>query len=239
MLESQREPAVDVLFRMDAHAEVGVVAHAHKVPREMRGLRVVRAIPSATHDLTWAHGTLHELVCRHSIGPENPAIVPVIFGSVRELLLWPVNITQVPCLPSIKGYFHPGYVAPATRVGIAPHGILAIRRRGGKIHALVMIGRGHSRVDVEFVEHVFWLVPPAFRIGAFRVDLWRQDAVVKEVVVVVRGRLRDCNLLEPLDHSASNPSRDDDADWESVIWGKSHAVVFISDQHFRKLVHGE
>ena len=80
-----------------------------------------------------------------------------------------------------------------------------------------MPGLEHGRVDVDVVDDVLGLVPPALLVREVRVDVGRQHAVVEEVVVAVgRGR-GDLHLAEPLDHAAADDAREQGAQRRAVV----------------------
>ena len=101
-----------------------------------------------------------------------------------------------------------------------------------------MAGRGDDRVDVELVDDVLRLVPPPLDLGDLGIHVRREHAVVHVVVVVVGLLPLHHNLLEELDHAATDETRDDHPDREAVVWRQVPAVVLVGDEDVIGGIHG-
>mmetsp|Transcript_28577 Transcript_28577/g.88427 ORF Transcript_28577/g.88427 Transcript_28577/m.88427 type:complete len:348 (+) Transcript_28577:1531-2574(+) len=123
----------------------------------------------------------------------------------------------------------------AAPVGVALHIIRLLHVF--QLEHLAVARRRDRRVDVELVDDVVRLEPPALGLGLLRRDVDGQDAVVLEVVVVVGARVRDLDLLEPLDHPAADEARDDDAEREAVVRLEPLAVLLPAEDDVVRLVH--
>ena len=66
----------------------------------------------------------------------------------------------------------------------------------------------------------------------------RQDTVIVVMVVVLGLMLNNINVSEPLDHTSTNVSGDDETDWISVIGLESLTVGFVGDEDVVGGVHG-
>eukprot|EP00967_Tisochrysis_lutea_P149010 scaffold285613_cov32-Tisochrysis_lutea.AAC.3 len=183
MLELERGFAIGVEDAVYIHAEVRVVHHAHDVPDEVVRLSVHSCIPSAaaelgfggvacrSHDEKFVHVDL--------MLPEDPAPVAAVFGG----LLVALDGREGPSLATVERKFHADDFTATTCVSIAANLVLLTSTGEGN-HLMVARVRD-GRIDVELIDYVVGLVPPALGGSAFRIhELW-EDAVVHEVEVVV------------------------------------------------------
>mmetsp|Transcript_11234 Transcript_11234/g.24175 ORF Transcript_11234/g.24175 Transcript_11234/m.24175 type:complete len:412 (-) Transcript_11234:590-1825(-) len=226
-------------LRVNLHFEMRVVPHAHQVPGQHGGLRVVRLVPRTAHHLTSAHGRLEQTDCLDFQRPEHPAVIPTVLGGVREFLLRTLHFAQLPLLPAVEGDLHACNLAPTARVRVSAHLVLRVGRDRAQFQTLVMVRVRHCRLNVEFIEEVLRLEPPAFLLCQLRVDVRRHDSVIEKVVVIVRRLFSDCDFLQPLNHSSANPPWNDHAHWVTVVRREARAVVLVRDHDLAKRVHGK
>ena len=218
---------------MDLNSEVRVVAHAHEVPCEVCGLKIGRLIPGAAPQLLALHQHEHRRLNREE-APAPPLVVGL--RCVRVLELWVLDFAEVPCRAAVVANLHPRDLATTATVGVASDAVVLVARR--ERHDLSVMRTGNRRVDVELVEEILRLEPPALLLRQLSVHVRRHDAVVVEVVVVLARCLAHADRLEPLDHAAANPSGDDHAHREAVVRLQALAVVVVSDHDVPRRVHG-
>mmetsp|Transcript_37678 Transcript_37678/g.64262 ORF Transcript_37678/g.64262 Transcript_37678/m.64262 type:complete len:501 (+) Transcript_37678:1389-2891(+) len=228
MLELEDVLAID-LVEVDLHTEDLVVTHAHQVPGRVIGLAVVRLVPRAAPDLLASDHVRHGEVK----GPPDPAPVHVIVGRALDL----VDLAHLPVLSAVGGDFDTGDTTSASSVGITSN-LVSASNVSREVDGLIVIGRGHGRVDVEFVEDVLRLVPPSSSQTLLRSDVGRQDAVVVVMVVVLRLVLQDVDVSEPLNHTATNVSGNDEAHGETVIGLKLLSIGLVRNENIVGGVHG-
>mmetsp|Transcript_14041 Transcript_14041/g.34308 ORF Transcript_14041/g.34308 Transcript_14041/m.34308 type:complete len:778 (-) Transcript_14041:634-2967(-) len=214
---------------MDLDGEDVVVAHAHDVPRLEVCLRVVTVVPrAAPHVLVGARQQQRD---RRLVLPVAPAPVapPLRVGHV-------VKLRKIPCIPAVERQLHARHLPPAARVRVALHRVGL--GRGVEGYHLAVAWRGDDAVDVELVEEVLWLVPPPLLVRPFLVHLGRKDAVIEEVIVVVRLLLSHLDLCEPLDHAPADPARDDEPAGVPVVGHEALASLLIGDDDVPEGIHG-
>mmetsp|Transcript_12452 Transcript_12452/g.31806 ORF Transcript_12452/g.31806 Transcript_12452/m.31806 type:complete len:495 (+) Transcript_12452:1055-2539(+) len=214
---------------VDLDAEVGVVHHAHHVPRDVLRLSVHRRIPATAKDLRCL--ALVERAQRHVELEEAPAPVP----AVRRGLLRVRELRECPRLATVDRDLHADHLPPAARVAVAADrvGLLGLCER----HHLQVARVRDGRIDVELVDDVIGLVPPALGVGDLGSHMLGQHAVVVVVEEVVRLVGRHCDLVEPLDHAPSDVARDDQPQWEAVIRAKTLAVLLVGEEDVACRVH--
>ena len=165
--------------------------------------------------------------------PPHPAPVHTVVGWLLNL----INLAHLPMLSSISSDFTTGDATSTSSVGISSN-IVGSSNIGSEIDGLIVIRSSHGGVNVELVEDVFGLVPPSSSEGLLGGDVRRQDTVIVVMVVVLGLMLNNINVSEPLDHTSTNVSRDDETDWVSVIGLESLAVGFVGDEDVVGGVHG-
>mmetsp|Transcript_19929 Transcript_19929/g.49491 ORF Transcript_19929/g.49491 Transcript_19929/m.49491 type:complete len:799 (+) Transcript_19929:251-2647(+) len=203
---------------VDLDAVYGVVAHAHDVPGEERGLGVGGLVPAADHDFLGAG----DLLVGGFEGPEGPAPVFAVFGGVDVL-----EFGELPDVAAVEGDFDAGDAVAVAGVAVAFHGVFGA---GGDGEGVIVARVDDSGVDVELVEKVFGGVPPSVFVRDLLVNLGGEDAVVEEVVVVVRLLVSDDNLGDPLDHAAADPAGDEHAERVAVV-GLEELAVLLESKH--------
>ena len=96
----------------------------------------------------------------------------------------------------------------------------------------------HRRVDVDVVDDVFGLVPPVALEGLLGGNVRGEDAVVVVVVVVLGLVGDDVDGGEPLNHTPSDVTRDDETDGEAMIRLKTLTVGLVGNDDVKGRVHG-
>mmetsp|Transcript_52167 Transcript_52167/g.138523 ORF Transcript_52167/g.138523 Transcript_52167/m.138523 type:complete len:487 (+) Transcript_52167:1563-3023(+) len=231
VLEAQGRLArrrVEAAVHLDA--EVRVVHHAHHVPGERFRLAVHRGVPAAAEQLgVLAH---HQLAHVHLQLPKAPAPVLAILGR----LLGVGQLGERPILAAVHRQLDADHLAAAARVAVALDRVLlavALERK-----QLLVGGVRDRRVDVELVDDVVGLVPPALSVGDLGGDVLGQHAVVIEVEEIVTLRLGHANLCQPLDHAAADVPRDDQSQRVAVVGRQPLAVLLIGEHDVARRVHG-
>mmetsp|Transcript_53943 Transcript_53943/g.88983 ORF Transcript_53943/g.88983 Transcript_53943/m.88983 type:complete len:392 (-) Transcript_53943:605-1780(-) len=223
MLKTDPQFALPAL-RMTLNTENRVVSHSHEIPCELLGLCVVGGIPGTDLEL-WNLQHIHHV---HLVLPEHPAPILVVqLGCVRTLLLGPPAVAQLPSLAVVERDLHTRHFRPTTRVCISANQISLFI----SAYKCIMPGVGNCRVDVELIEEILRLVPPSFSLCQLSIHMWRHDAVVKEMIVVVRGLFGHGDVGHPLDHPPTNPTWNDNAQWVSVVCSQIDAIHLPGDQH--------
>mmetsp|Transcript_12928 Transcript_12928/g.37238 ORF Transcript_12928/g.37238 Transcript_12928/m.37238 type:complete len:229 (-) Transcript_12928:328-1014(-) len=221
--------SIGLLLHVDLEAEYLIVTHAHEVPGRVIGLAVVRVIPSTANDLL-AADKVSDL---QLVVPPHPAPVHAVF----RWLLMSFNIRKLPMNTAIDRDLHTSDHSAASRVSISRN-VVGLVNIGGNGKLFVVQRGSNSRVDIELVEDVLWLVPPSVLKRLLGGDVGRQDSVVMIVVVVLGFVRNDIDCLEPLDHATTDVSRNDQTDRVSVIREQLGAVGFKSDHDIVGRVHG-
>mmetsp|Transcript_8335 Transcript_8335/g.12182 ORF Transcript_8335/g.12182 Transcript_8335/m.12182 type:complete len:412 (+) Transcript_8335:790-2025(+) len=221
--------AIDILGHVHLNTEDLVVTHAHQVPGGVIGLAVVCLIPSTAPNLLAANQISNLQV----IVPPHPAPIHTIISRFLNL----INLRHLPVLSTIGTNLGTSDTASSSSVGISSH-IVSAGNVGCKIDSLIVVRCRHGRVDVKLIEDVFGLVPPSTSQRLLGSNMWRQDTIVMIMVVVFGLMLDDVNVSEPLDHTSTDVSRDDETDGESVIRLELLSVSLVGDEDVVGGVHG-
>mmetsp|Transcript_44921 Transcript_44921/g.143070 ORF Transcript_44921/g.143070 Transcript_44921/m.143070 type:complete len:478 (-) Transcript_44921:1469-2902(-) len=155
-----------------------------------------------------------------------------------DVVLGAGEVRELPRPPAVQGDLGPDDLGTSTDVGVAGHLHGGVGGRPLQREERVVPGLEDGGVDVDVVDDVLRLVPPALGFGPPRVDVRRQDPVVEEVVVVLGGPVGDPNLAQPLDHPRAGASRQQDPEGEAVVGEQVLAIVLEGEQHVALAVQG-
>ena len=229
MLEAEHGLAVGSTVHVDLDAEDLVVAHTHEVPCRVHRLDIVTFVQGTAHDLLASD----EVADGDLVAPPHPAPVHAVL--VGLLLL--VDLAHIPVDATIPADLDTADLASTTGVGISSDLVLLVDLLGDA-QSLVVVGLRDGRVDVELVEDVFGLVPPVALEGLLGGNVRGEDAVVVVVVVVLGLVGDDVDGGEPLDHTTTDVTRDDETDGEAVIRLKTLTVGLVGNDDVKGRVHG-
>mmetsp|Transcript_352 Transcript_352/g.456 ORF Transcript_352/g.456 Transcript_352/m.456 type:complete len:211 (+) Transcript_352:1309-1941(+) len=208
MFETQNCITFHIAIDMNSDVEALVVPHTHEVPSRIHRLRHVTLVPRSTHDLLSTNQISHRKVEL----PPNPTPVHSIFC----WLFIPLNVAQQPIDSFINTDLYSSDLSPTTSVCVSCYFISALDHFL-QHNCLIMVGLRNCRVDVEFVENVFWLIPPISTQTLFGSDVGRQDSVIMVMIVILCLVRNNIDSRKPLDHSSANVSRNDKAYRISMI----------------------
>ena len=218
---------------MHANAIPSVGQHPHDVPRRALVHLVVGLIDGAeTHfdalfigepfdgdfEFPVAPAPVSRFVARAKVGPAR--------------FLADVDVSELPAETSVEGELATDHLASAATVGVSLEGVRLLSHRNDFVGRRVRDGA----VNVELVDDVFRLEPPAFLGRGLRVNVRRQDSVVVEVVKVVALAIGDFNFGEKLNHTTANVTGDDDSHGETVVRMKFGAVLLKGDEHVTRRI---
>mmetsp|Transcript_49636 Transcript_49636/g.89321 ORF Transcript_49636/g.89321 Transcript_49636/m.89321 type:complete len:217 (+) Transcript_49636:1695-2345(+) len=83
----------------------------------------------------------------------------------------------------------------------------------------------HRGVDVHVIDDVLRLVPPALCVGQVGIDMGREHAIVKVMIMVLGGHVRDPHGGEPLDHATANAAGQESSERSSMVWRQGLAIL--------------
>mmetsp|Transcript_18663 Transcript_18663/g.62548 ORF Transcript_18663/g.62548 Transcript_18663/m.62548 type:complete len:682 (-) Transcript_18663:56-2101(-) len=231
VLEGERgDHAALVVHAVHLDAEDGVVEHAHHVPGQVVGLGVHVRVPGAAADLLGAE----EPRDGHVERPESVAPVAAVLGGRLRVR----DHSALPRDAAVERDLRADHLLAAARVRVPADGVqLPLEARGGDRQLLVVGRGGHGGVDVELVDDVVGLVPPALGGRRLRGDAHGEHAVIHEVVEVVRLGLGHLDGSEPLDHAPADVARDDEAHREAVVRHERAAVLLPGEHDVVRRVH--
>mmetsp|Transcript_16303 Transcript_16303/g.25836 ORF Transcript_16303/g.25836 Transcript_16303/m.25836 type:complete len:346 (+) Transcript_16303:492-1529(+) len=198
----------------------GVVEHPHDVPSDVERLSIMVLIPGTTADL---RGCTEILLFEVDL-PEHPA--PVLAARVKVLVVCPgvflvplafmsSDLAGLPGNTDVKRNLASNYLLTTTAVTVALNGVLATVVEND----LFMLGGSDGRLHVDIIDNEVGVVPPVLFIGDVGGHVRWQDTVVVVVEVILRLMRGNLNVGQPLDHAATNESRDEHANRKSVIRG--------------------
>mmetsp|Transcript_43631 Transcript_43631/g.104027 ORF Transcript_43631/g.104027 Transcript_43631/m.104027 type:complete len:320 (-) Transcript_43631:823-1782(-) len=171
-------------FSVDLDAVDGVVQHAHHRPSELHRLTILVGIPSAAANLFAA--AIQETTHVNLRFPPSPAPVLVSSTCFRDLIFWPLELSDLPRLARIQGDLRSDDLVTSTSVAVS--GDLDGLGQVLLFHKRVVTRFEHRRVDVHVVDDILRLVPPSLCVSKIGINMGRKHAVV-EVMVMVLGRL--------------------------------------------------
>mmetsp|Transcript_22372 Transcript_22372/g.43589 ORF Transcript_22372/g.43589 Transcript_22372/m.43589 type:complete len:546 (+) Transcript_22372:483-2120(+) len=223
-----------VLKLVDLDAEEAVVHHAHDIPGEEHRL----------HVLVRVHGTAADLGAAVEPGgvdlglPVGPAPVLVRAPRLRDGVLRPHEISDLPGLAPVERDLRPDDLQASAHISVATdlHGL-------GRTWPVcpeegVVLRLEHGGVDVDVVDDILGLVPPALLVRQLCVHVGRQHAVVEEVVVTFARRVRHLHLAQPLDHAPTDDAGQQRAQRRAVIRSQPLTVLLEGQQGFTLFVQG-
>mmetsp|Transcript_17652 Transcript_17652/g.35949 ORF Transcript_17652/g.35949 Transcript_17652/m.35949 type:complete len:879 (-) Transcript_17652:271-2907(-) len=229
MFELEYVIAIGILNEVYLDAEHLVVSHPHQVPGGLGGLTVVGLVPSTAPNLL----TSDEVCDLQVEAPPDPAPVHSVVRGTFDL----VDLGDFPVLSSIGGDLNARDATSSSGVGVTSNFVCS-GNVPGKVDGLVVIWCGHGRVDVEFIEDVFGLVPPSSSKTFLSRDVRRQDPIIVVVVVVLGLVLEDVDVGHPLDHPSSNVTWNDETNGKSMIGLQLFPVRLVCHEDVIRGVHG-
>mmetsp|Transcript_10612 Transcript_10612/g.14314 ORF Transcript_10612/g.14314 Transcript_10612/m.14314 type:complete len:345 (-) Transcript_10612:525-1559(-) len=206
-----------------------IVTHTHEVPGWIRRLGIAGLVPGANPDLLAAN----KVGNTDLVAPPEPAPVHAIVG----WLLLAIKSGKFPVSTTIESNFNTGDRTSTSGIGVTRDFIVFVDILCDA-QCFVVVRLGDSRVDVELVENVLRLVPPAAREGLLCGDVGRQNTIVVVMIVILGLVFNDVDFCKPLDHSASNVTRNDETDRISMIGLEDFTISFIGNKDVVGRVHG-
>mmetsp|Transcript_1670 Transcript_1670/g.7453 ORF Transcript_1670/g.7453 Transcript_1670/m.7453 type:complete len:368 (+) Transcript_1670:237-1340(+) len=217
--------------RVNSDAVPRVVEHAHDVPRRSLRHGVLRLVERSEANLV----APAEPVRVNLELPVAPAPVPgLIAGGTRgPSRLFPnVDVGELPGLALVEGELRSDHFSSAAAVRVP----FQLVRLGGRVENFFVLGVDDGAVDVEVVDDVLGLEPPALVRGELRIDAHGKHAVVVEVVEVLGLLVGDDDLAEELDHATADVPRDQHAARVAVVGVEFISVLFVRDDDVARRV---
>ena len=209
---------------VDADAVPRIVEHPHDVPRRPLRHGVLRLVEGAEADLVGA-ANLVGVNLDLPVAPA-PVLGLVARGPGRPAgLLAHVDVGELPGQALVEGDLGADHLAAAAGVGVALDGVLL----HGRVEGLLVLRVDDGAVDVEVVDDVLGLEPPALGSRLLRVDAHGEHAVVVEVIEVLGLLVGDDDLAQKLDHAAADVAGDENAARVAVVGVKPVAVLLVGD----------
>mmetsp|Transcript_91424 Transcript_91424/g.153162 ORF Transcript_91424/g.153162 Transcript_91424/m.153162 type:complete len:279 (-) Transcript_91424:958-1794(-) len=215
---------------MALYTEHRVVPHAHEIPGQLLRLCIVLCIPCTDLEF-W---DLHHVTHVHFVFPKHPTPVLVMqLWSIRCLLLRPLTVAKLPCLAIVERDLNTSHTCATTRIGIPTDEVVFCIQA----HKGIMPWVGNCGVDVQLVEEVLWLIPPSLSLSKLSIHVGWHNAVIKEMIVIVRGLLGHSDGGHPLDHPPTNPPWNNNPQRVPMVWCQLNAVHLPCNQHVIGPIH--